>query len=202
MIRRIRLASGLVMLTYVAMHLLNHALGLVSIPAMGWALTEIVFPLWSLRVMQIALYGSVLAHYALALWALWQRRTLRLRGGELLQLVLGFLIPLLVTRHVVGTRVADDFFGTYDLYYRYVLWVYFVSDPGQGYLQLAALVIAWAHGMLGLHFWLRIRPWYGRWREIGLVVAVLVPVLSLLGTVEAGRRIVALAANPAWRTQA
>ena len=30
MIRRIRLASGLVMLGYVAMHLLNHALGLVS----------------------------------------------------------------------------------------------------------------------------------------------------------------------------
>ena len=44
MIRRIRLASGLVMLAYVTMHLLNHALGLVSIPAMGWALSRIVFP--------------------------------------------------------------------------------------------------------------------------------------------------------------
>ena len=43
MIRRIRLASGLVMLAYVVMHLINHALGLVSIGAMGWALTQAGF---------------------------------------------------------------------------------------------------------------------------------------------------------------
>jgi len=40
MIRRIRLFSGLVMLAYVAMHLLNHAAGLVSVEAMGWALAR------------------------------------------------------------------------------------------------------------------------------------------------------------------
>ncbi|HZK89578.1 MAG TPA: hypothetical protein VFC56_05465 [Stellaceae bacterium] len=94
MIRRIRLLSGLVMLAYVAMHLLNHALGLVSIPAMGWALTEIVYPVWSLPPMRFALYGAFAVHYTLALWALWQRQTLRLRAGECLQLVLGFLIPI------------------------------------------------------------------------------------------------------------
>jgi len=202
MIRRIRLVSGLVMLAYVTTHLLNHALGLVSIPTMGWALTRIVYPIWSFPPMQIALYGAFAVHYALALWALWQRQTLRLRGSEILQLVLGFLIPIMVARHVVGTRISDSFFGTYDLYYRYVLWVYFVGSPSYGFLQLGTLVVAWTHAMLGLHFWLRIRPWYGRWREIGLTVAVLVPVLSLLGTIEAGRQIVALAADPAWRPQA
>src|SRR5580704_8161297 len=143
MIRRIRLASGLVMLAYIAMHLLNHALGLVSIPAMGWALTEIVYPIWSFPPMQAALYGAFLVHYCLALWALWQRQTLRLRVGECLQLVLGFLIPILVARHVVGTRVSDSFFGTYDLYYRYVLWIYFVASPVNGLVQLAALIVAW-----------------------------------------------------------
>jgi len=202
MIRRIRLASGLVMLAYVAMHLINHALGLVSIPAMGWALSRIVFPIWSPLPMQAVLYGAFLVHYSLALWALWQRQTLRLRGGEYLQLVLGFLIPILLARHVVGTRVADSFFGTYDLYYRYVLWVYFVASPINGYLQLVTLVVAWGHAMLGLHFWLRVRPWYARWRECALTGAVLVPVLSLLGAVEAGRQIAALDADPAWRAAA
>ena len=118
MIRRIRLVSGLVMLAYVTTHLLNHALGLVSIRAMGWTLAEIAYPLWANPPMQAALYGSSLAHYALALWALWQRQTLRLRGSEILQLVLGFLIPILLTRHIVVTRVSDSFFGTEDLYYQ------------------------------------------------------------------------------------
>ena len=47
MIGRIRLASGLVMLAYITMHLLNHALGLVSIAAMGWTLNWVIFPIWS-----------------------------------------------------------------------------------------------------------------------------------------------------------
>jgi adenylate cyclase len=158
MIRRIRLASGLVMLAYIAMHLVNHALGLVSIPAMGWMLIRIVYPIWSQPPMQTALYGAFAVHYALALWALWERQTLRLRGGEYCQLILGFLIPILVVRHVVGTRVSDSFFGTYDLFYRYVLWVYFVRSPMNGLLQLVTLVVAWCHAMLGLHFWLRVRP--------------------------------------------
>jgi adenylate cyclase len=34
MIRRLRLISGLVMLAYVTMHLVNHAVGLISLTAM------------------------------------------------------------------------------------------------------------------------------------------------------------------------
>ncbi|HTZ35237.1 MAG TPA: adenylate/guanylate cyclase domain-containing protein [Stellaceae bacterium] len=202
MIRRIRLAAGLVMLAYVAMHLLNHALGLVSLGAMAWALDRVVFPLWSAPPMQVALYGGFVVHYALALWALWQRQTLRLRVGEYMQLALGFLIPIMVARHVVGTRVSADFFGTDALFYRYVLYSLFVAAPAHGWLQLAALVVAWAHAMLGLHFWLRVRPWYARWREPGLVVAVLVPVLSLLGAIAGARQVAGLAADPGWRAAA
>ena len=202
MIRRIRLIAGLVMLAYVTMHLLNHALGLVSIPAMGWALSEVVFPIWSFPPMEAALYGAFAVHYSLALWALWQRQTLRLHGSEYLQLVLGFSLPFLLASHVVGTRVADSFFGTYDLFYEHVLYNYFVLTPFRGYLQLVALVVAWTHAMVGLHYWLRIRPWYARWRECALTAAVLIPVLSLLGAIEAGRQIIALAAQPGWTAQA
>jgi adenylate cyclase len=202
MIRRIHLISGLVLLAYVAMHLLNHALGLVSIGAMEWVLARIVVPIWSLPPMRIALYGAFAAHYSLALWSLWQRQTLRLRGSELLQLILGFLIPILLVRHVLGTRVSDSFFGTDIDYYTWELWRLFVIAPSRGYWQLATIVIAWSHAMLGLHFWLRVRPWYARYRELALTVAVLVPVLALLGTAEAARQIAALAADPASRAAA
>src|SRR5262252_4691024 len=107
MIRRLRLFSGLVMLAYVTMHLLNHAVGLISLEAMEDVLWYI-FRIWSNRPAQSLLYGSFLVHYTLALWALWQRRTLRLRASELTQIALGLAIPLLLVRHVVNTRIADN----------------------------------------------------------------------------------------------
>jgi adenylate cyclase len=201
MVRRLRLFSGLVMLAYVTMHLLNHAVGLVSLEAMEDVLWYI-FRIWSKRPTQALLYGSFLVHYTLALWALWQRRSLRLRISELTQLVLGFAIPILLARHVVGTRIADNFFHTDTGYYVYLLWIYFVRLPSQGYLQMLVLVVAWAHAMIGLHFWLGVRPWYVRLQPVALVVAVLVPVLSLLGMVEAGRQVIDLAADPNWTERA
>jgi adenylate cyclase len=201
MIRRLRLFSGLVMLAYVTMHLLNHAVGLISLEAMEDMLWYI-FRIWSNRPAQALLYGGFLVHYTLALWALWQRRSLRLRVSELSQIILGFAIPILLARHVVGTRIADNFFHTDTGYYAYLLWLYFVRVPEYGYLQMLVLVVAWAHAMIGLHFWLRVRPWYARLQPAALVIAVLVPVLSLLGMIEAGRQVIALAADPNWTREA
>ena len=189
------------MLAYVTMHLLNHAVGLISLKAMEDVLWYI-FRIWSNRPAQALLYGSFLVHYGLSLWALWQRRTLRLSGSELTQIGLGFAIPILLARHVVDTRIADDFFHTDTGYYAYLLWVYFVRSPDHGYLQMLTLVVAWAHAMIGMHFWLRVRPWYARLQQAALVLAVLVPVLSLLGMIEAGRHVAALAANPDWTREA
>ena len=201
MIRQLRLSSGLVMLAYVTMHLLNHAAGLISLQAMEDVLWYI-FRVWSSRPAQTLLYGSFLVHYGLSLWALWQRRSLRLRPSELSQIFLGFAIPILLARHVVSTRIADDFFHTDTGYYAYLLWVYFVRSPGHGYWQMLALVVAWSHAMIGLHFWLRVRPWYSPLQPAALVLAVLVPVLSLLGMIEAGRHVAALAADPSWTHEA
>ena len=199
--RRLRLLSGLAIFAYVAMHLVNHAMGLVSIEAMERVLV-VVEAIWSTPPGQFLLYGGFAVHYALALWALWQRRSLKLRGAELAQLALGFAIPFLLIRHVAATRISADFLGTHVGYYGYFLWVYFVNAPGRGALQLVVLVVAWAHAMIGLHYWLKVRPWYERVRWAALVAAVLVPVLSLLGAVEAGRQVAALAAQPGWTRQA
>ena len=105
--RQLRLASGLAMLAYVTTHLLNHAMGLVSVPAMERVLHTFA-AVWSLPLMQALLYGSFAVHYLLALNVLWQRRTLRLRSAEWAQLALGFSIPLLLVRHVVATRIGYD----------------------------------------------------------------------------------------------
>jgi adenylate cyclase len=183
------------------MHLLNHAVGLISLRAMEDVLWY-VFRIWTNRPAQALLYGSFLIHYALALSALWQRRTLRLRIAEAAQLILGFAIPLLLVRHVVGTRISDSFFHTDVGYYAYLLWIFFVRSPDHGYLQMLVLVVAWAHAMIGLHFWLRVRPWYGRLQPLTLIIAVLVPVLALLGMIEAGRQVAVLAADPGWSGKA
>src|SRR6267378_91933 len=197
MIRRLRHLSGLVMLAYVTMHLANHAVGLISLKAMEEVLWYI-FRIWTNRPAQLLLYSSFLVHYALALYALWQRRTLRLRLSELSQIVLGFGIPLLLVRHVVATRISDSFFHTDVGYYAYLLWAYFVRSPEYGFVQMLVLVVAWGHAMIGLHFWLKVRPWYARLQPTALVVAVLVPILSLLGAIEAGRQVTALTADPNW----
>src|SRR5216110_2683856 len=162
-----------------------------------------VMAFWTQWPMQLALYGGFTVHYALALWALWQRRSLRLRASEAAQMVLGFAIPLLLLRHVVNTRLASDFFGAGIDSYTFILWVYTVRSPWLGALQLIVLVVAWSHAMIGLHFWLRVRPWYARFRELALTAAVLVPVLALLGIFEAGRYVAELAAaDPAWARNA
>jgi adenylate cyclase len=201
MIRRLRLLSGLAMLVYVTMHLANHALGLVSLDAMEQALDWIA-GLWSLYPMLALLYGAFLVHYALGLWSVWERRTLRLRASELVQLVLGFVLPILLVRHVAANRIAASFFSADTGYYRFVLWALFVHAPLNGYLQLATLVVAWWHAMLGLYYWLRVRPWFDRWHAVALTSAVLFPVLSLLGAVQAGREVAAFAADPAWTAAA
>src|SRR5436305_5474670 len=202
MIGRLRLATGLIMLSYVTMHLLNHAVGLISLAAMERTLRWVT-ALWTQWPMQLLLYGSFVVHYALALWALWQRRSLRLRASEWAQLALGFAIPLLLLRHVVNIRVATDFFGTSLDDYTFILWVYTVRAPWLGALQLIVLVVAWSHATIGLHFWLRVRPWYGRVRELALTIAVLVPVLALLGIFEAGRYVAEqAAADPNWSHRA
>ncbi len=113
-------------------------------------------------------------------------------------MVLGFAIPFLLVRHVVTTRISDNFFHTDVGYYAYLLWVYFVRSPEHGVVQMLVLVVAWGHAMIGLHFWLRVRPWYARLQPAALVVAVLIPALSLLGAIEAGRQVTALAADPNW----
>lgn len=196
-IRRFRLASGLVMFAYVTTHFVNHGLGLVSVQLMDRELHRI-YQYWASPLGSFFLYGAFTIHYSLALRALWLRRSLKMPFAEATQLVLGFSIPFFLTDHVLQTRVADTFFGADYGYYSTVLYAYFVASPQRGGLQLTVLVIAWIHAIIGLRFWLGLKPWYERWQPVLYAFALLMPTLAILGVLEGARQVVAMADDPAW----
>jgi len=105
-IGRVRLISGLIMFTFVTSHFLNHALGLISLDLAEDAMWYL-YRVYTSRLGTTAIYGAFLVHFLLALYALWQRQTLRLTAPEAVQYTLGFLVPVLLTEHVMATRVSD-----------------------------------------------------------------------------------------------
>jgi adenylate cyclase len=192
-VRRIRLITGLILLTYLTTHFLNHALGLISLEAMetgrSWFIT-----LWRNPLATAALYGSLATHFALALYSLYKRQHLRIPRWEAFQLVFGLLIPPLLVAHVLGTRLAHEWFAVNDSYTLIVLTLW-IANPESGLNQAIVLAIAWTHGCIGLHFWLRLRSWYPRLLPLFFGMALLLPLLALLGFAEAGREIAELIAR-------
>ena len=197
LIRRVRLAAAFVLLTYLILHFSNHALGLISLDAMEtgrrWFLA-----IWRNPLGTLALYGAITVHGVLALWLLYQRRSLRMPSWEAAQYGLGLVLPALLATHVVATRIAWWQVGTEDRYAR-VLLGYWVVAPERGIWQSITLTVAWIHACIGVHYWLRFRRWYPR-VVVGLFAfALLLPTLGLVGYVAGGREVVALARTPGWR---
>ena len=174
MTRRLRLASGFVLFIYVLTHFANHALGLISLSAAEGG-REVFLFVWRSLPGSIVLYGAFALHIGLAFWAIFQRRTLRMHPWEATQLLMGFAIPLLLIEHVIGTRLVHELFDTQDNY-TYVTLALWVWQPDKGIVQSVLLLIAWIHGCIGLHYWLRLKPWYFERAAWFLVAAVLVPV--------------------------
>jgi adenylate cyclase len=196
LLHRLRQASGLVLAAFVAGHLLNHAAGIVSLQAMEAG--RVAFAaVWGGPIGQIALYGGLSAHLAVALIALYRRRTLRMRGWEWAQLLLGLAVPVLLIEHAVATGLGGEAFGL-EPDYRFLQYVYWVAEPEVGAIQAALLTVAWTHGCIGLHYWLRTSPGYRRALPWAFGAALLLPALSLAGFVASGIRAAELARDPAW----
>lgn len=196
MLKRIRLGAGLVLFAYVGTHLLNHAWGLASLEALDVA-RDVFIAVWRSWPGIVLLYGALLVHMALVLWTLYQRRTLRVRPLEGAQILLGLAAPFLMAEHVLGTRGLNILFDVEDnyLYEILVLWVF---APDAGIRQIILLVVVWAHGCIGLHFWLKLKPWYPAAAPVLFATAILLPASSTFGFVAAGREIKLLAEDPFW----
>jgi adenylate cyclase len=191
-LRDIRLASGLVLFVYVALHLANHALGLISIDTAERGLS-LATRIWQSVPGTLLLYGAAATHITLAFLAIYRRRTLRLPPAELLRVVMGLGIPLLLIGHAVATRVAHDIYD-YPAEYHRVVWALWTSN-GEG-RQLALLVPGWLHGCLGLHFAFSRRRLYQRLHFVLFAAALLLPILSGLGFLSMGKE---LAMSPSFR---
>jgi adenylate cyclase len=179
-----RLASGLVLFAFALTHFLNHALGHFSVEIMeaaqGWRRG-----FWRSWPGTILLYGALATHVALVLAKQARRRTWRIAPWEGAQIAFGVAIPFLGAAHVMATRgvsAAAGFDDTYTNELR-LLW------PGLATSQSLLLAVVWLHAMIGLHHWLKVYRWYGRWSPLLLVLAVLVPTLAITGWIEAARRL-------------
>jgi len=137
---------------------------------------------------------------SLGFWALYERRRFRWTRLEATQLVLGLSIPFLLANHVIGTHVALSEFGLEKGYAQELanLWV---GNPLLGALQAILLLIVWIHGCLGIHFWLRLKSFYPRVKELLLSIAVLLPTLALLGYYQGGERTLLSVQDSAWRAR-
>ncbi|MEO0671511.1 MAG: adenylate/guanylate cyclase domain-containing protein [Pseudomonadota bacterium] len=177
-----RLWSGVILFIYALTHFLGHAVGIFGVDAME-ALQTYQRLLWRTWPGTVLLYGSAALHILLVSKRIVSRRTWRMPVQEALQIVLGLAIPILLYEHIVGTRVVSSFADVDSRYASTLQLLY----PEHAIKQTILLLVVWIHGVIGLHYTLRARSWFPRWREVLLVIAVLIPVLSLAGFVSGAR---------------
>ena len=196
MLRRLRLISGLILFTYVLTHLLNMTLGLASF-ALLEAGREVFVAFWRPLPLSLLLYGALLLHLILALFAIFARERFAMPPLDALRYSFGVLILPLAALHVIGTRLAHELYGVEDSYL-FVVTAQWAFDPGEAAKQALLVLVVWTHGCIGLHLWLRLKPWYPRVVPYGLALAVLTPTLALAGYLAAGREVLRLAEDPGF----
>jgi len=182
-IRGLRLSTGVILFCFATCHLLNHSFGIRSTAAMQ-AASEVLLDPWQTTPGLWLLYGAFLTHATLGLFALYRRRHLRMPAAEAWQLALGLTIPLLLIPHAAGIRIGQSIFG---LDYDFARVVHAIWDsPASVVRQYSLILVMWVHGCIGLRAWLAAKPWYPRAASALASLALLVPVLALIGFTNAG----------------
>ena len=118
MIRRLHLITGLILFGYLLTHLINHALGLISLDALE-AGRRVFLLLWRNLPMSVLLYGAIAIHMALAYRALYRRRRLAMPAWEAAQIVLGLAIGVRISANgstrIPGARRVRDWLERFPL---------------------------------------------------------------------------------------
>lgn len=192
---KIRIGSGLVLFVFALLHFLNIGLGLFSSDLMEQAQEWRKFVTRSL-LGGLILYAALTAHAGLALWKVAQRRTLRLPVWEFVQITFGLMIPLMLFAHVFHTRVAHQVYGVNDQFGYIIALIWGSND---GIIQAVLMLIVWAHGCIGMHFWLRSTKFWTRYLPYLIGLSVFVPGFGLAGYLTEGRRVAIAFADPETR---
>src|SRR5205814_142765 len=187
-VRQVRLVSGVVLFAYLVSHFINHHTGNFPMESLSAGIYGHTRFCQSPPIV-IVFYASCVTHAARGIWALYQRQQFRWKAIEPLQLVLGLSIPALIITHIVGVRLGQTLFGHEKLYPQ-VFFAYWIVWPLKAWLMYAVITVAWVHGCIGLHFWLRMKAFYRIAASFLLAVAVLVPTLAMLGLYQGGRNVV------------
>ena len=190
----IRLYSALTMLTYVICHLLAHACVLISLDFAEQAATLLTRP-WVSPLGYAVLSSAFWLHYGNALWSISVRRSLKLPRGPLWQLILGLCLPYLLMGRVLGSTFAQSLMGL-KVGYAYELYAHWVAAPWKAAVQITLLITLWSHASIGIHFWLRSKLSYAKYKPILVLLAVMLPTLALSGYVSGGMQIITLASQP------
>src|ERR1700730_6299056 len=190
-VARVRLCGGMILMLFIACHLSNLSLGLWSLQLMEQWRHVTMVP-WQRWVGQLLLYGALASHVMLGLVSLSNpRRAASTRSGDIAQLMLGLFIPPLLVLHLLASRGAALLDG-FQPSYGWFMFVYWKQAPLNGLRQVLVVSAAWIHGCVGLHTWLRLRPWWPKAAGFVYPLVFLVPILALLGFVEAGKEALAL----------
>ena len=198
-VRTLRLVSGLVLLSFVFTHFLNHSVGIFGVAAMEWGQAPFGW-LWWRHSAAYVLATAAVVHIALALWSIYRRRSLAMPPWEAAQLCFGLLIPPLLVTHVIETKIAYDLYGA-DGTYSTVIY-HLNQSVLRHNLQKLLLLVTWVHACIGLHYWLRLRMWYRAIMRYAFAFAVLMPALALAGFIAATQEVAQLAEDPAWVARA
>jgi adenylate cyclase len=184
---QLRLFSGLIVAAFVIVHLGNAALGIFSIGVMD-SVRTVLSQSWRSLPGTILLYGALLVHFGLALLALSRRSTLRMPWWEAIRIGLGLAIPPLLIAHAMDARLGWEIAGLTVKYLSVIAYLW--QDPYLVARQILLVLVVWLHVCMGLHYWLRLKSWYRPLSPMLLGVAVVLPVLAILGFVDAGLGIV------------
>ncbi len=196
LLSKLRLGSGIILFIYIGTHLVNHACGLVSLDTLSSG-RELFVIAWRSWPGTILLYGSLLVHISIFLYRLNLLQTFLLKPSEYFQICTGLAVPFLLVEHILGTRGLNVAFQVNDnyLYEILVLWVY---APEKGLLQMILIAVAWLHGCMGMHFWLRLKRYYIYFAPFGLFLAIIIPAIGIAGFISSGQEIDILRNNPIW----
>jgi adenylate cyclase len=180
------------MFAYIAVHLLNHALGIVSL-ALAESGLRVEMAFWRSVPATLLLYGAAMMHFSLALWTLYSRREWKLPWIEILRLASGFSFPLLLIGHAVTTRLGDTLFAIKP---SYALIITNLMMTGRQGMQLALLAPGWLHGCLGLWITLQQFDAMRRIKHLLAALVVLVPLAAAAGFFRMAAEVVAMGSPP------
>ena len=181
--RTARIVTGLIMLAYVASHLTNMMLGLHSLQLVE-AASPYLSGVWT-GTFSWVLLASLIIHFLIALWSIYQRDTMRMSMHDMVQVFAGLAIIPLLAPHVFGVVATDVIFQMAT--YTQILQVFWIQDVVSGLRQVILLAVVWVHGCMGLLIWLRTKRSAQKFMNWIYPLAVALPVLALLGYVEGGR---------------